>query len=305
MRGGYHQRIASALVAVLLRPSGCRARGFTVTDAAQNDPAGQVDALVTAIGPGLDAPAVNLRDVVLVTGPWLAGVSGVVAALRERVPQHKFVESTDMGSGDAPIAVVFVVSAAAGLTESDCALLDAAAEHTDAVIGVVSKIDVHRAWCDVLDGNRDKLARYAPRYRRVPWVGVAALPDLGEPRVDELVGAVETQLAGSDIARRNRLRAWDSRLQKTAERFDRDAAGAGRRAGLRHCANSAARPCGSGASRNPSTPSCCAARSSRPGSSCRTSHATAVRRCVVSCKRTPRAYLGATCPASRRIPAPG
>jgi hypothetical protein len=207
-----------------------RARGIAVTEAAHDDPAGQVDALVAAIGPRLDAPAINRRDVVLVTGPWMAGVSGVAAALRERLPQHKFVESTDLGPGDAPIAVVFVVSAAAQLTESDCALLDAAAEYTDAVIGVVAKIDVHRTWRDVLNANRDKLAAHAPRYARVPWAGVAALPDVGQPRVDELVGAVERQLAAPDVARRNRLRAWESRLQTVAKRFDRDAEGAGRQA---------------------------------------------------------------------------
>jgi hypothetical protein len=201
-----------------------------VTEEEQDEPAGQVDALVAAIGPRLDAPAINRRDAVLVTGPWMAGVSGVVAALRERLPKHKFVESTDLGPGDAPFGVVFVVSAAAGLTDSDCALLDAAADHTDAVIGVVSKIDVHLTWSDVLNANRDKLAAHAPRYAQVPWVGVAALPDLGEPRIEELVDAAETYFAGSDIARRNRLRAWESRLRTVAKRFDRDAEGAGRRA---------------------------------------------------------------------------
>ena len=126
--------------------------------------------------------------------------------------------------------MVFVVSAAAALTESDCALLDAAAADTDAVIGVVSKIDVHRNWRDVLAADRDALAAHAPRYRDVPWVGVAALPDRGEPRVDDLVAAVREQLADADLARRNRLRAWESRLQTVADRYDRDADGAGRRA---------------------------------------------------------------------------
>ena len=120
----------------------------------------------------------------------MAGVSGVVAALRERLPEHTFVESTELEPGEAPMAVVFVVSAAAHLTESDCALLDAAAEHTDVVIGVVSKIDVHRTWRDVLSANRDTLAAHAPRYAQVPWVGVAAAPDLGEPRIDDLVDTV-------------------------------------------------------------------------------------------------------------------
>jgi hypothetical protein len=194
------------------------------------DPAAQVDALVAAIGPRLDSPGINRRDVVLVTGPWMAGVTAVVSALRERVPQHKFVESADLGPGDAPVAVVFVVSAAAQLTASDCVLLDAAAEHTDVVVGVVSKIDVHRNWRDVLAANRETLTAHAPRYARVPWVGVAALPDLGDPSVDDLVREVDAQLADSDIARRNRLRAWESRLQTVAQRIDRDAEGAGRRA---------------------------------------------------------------------------
>jgi hypothetical protein len=194
------------------------------------DPAAEVDAMVAVIGPRLDSPGINRRDVVLVTGPWMAGVTAVVAALRERLPQHKFVESADLGPGDAPTAVVFVVSAAAPLTGSDCVLLDAAAEHTDVVVGVVSKIDVHRNWRDVLAANRDTLAAHAPRYGGVPWVGAAALPDLGDPIVDELVHAVDEQLADSDIPRRNRLRAWESRLQTVVQRIDRDAEGAGRRA---------------------------------------------------------------------------
>lgn len=196
---------------------------------ADRDPAAQVDALVAAV-PRLDSPAIHRRDVVLVTGPWMAGVSAVAAALRERLPQHKFVESADLGPGEAPMAVVFVVSAAAHLTASDCALLDAAAEDTDVVVGVVSKIDIHRNWRDVVAANRDILAAHAPRYCQVPWVGAAALPDLGEPQVDDLIGAVSGRLAEPAIARRNTLRAWESRLRTAKSRFDRDVEGAGRQA---------------------------------------------------------------------------
>ncbi|BBZ46308.1 hypothetical protein MPRM_35890 [Mycobacterium parmense] len=197
---------------------------------AGDDPAAAVDAMVAGVGPRLDPPTSQRRDVVLVTGPWMAGVSAVAAALHERLPQHKFIESADMGPGDAPMAVVFVVSAASHLTESDCALLDAAAEHTDAVIGVVSKIDVHRGWRDVVAANRDALTAHAPRYAGVPWVGAAALPDLGDPDVDDLVEAVSSRLADPDLAKRNRLRTWESRLQAAMRRFDRDVDGAGRRA---------------------------------------------------------------------------
>ena len=195
-----------------------------------DDPVAEVDAMVAAVGPRLGAPSVNRLDAVLVTGPWLAGVSGVVAALSERLPDRKFIESTDLIAGEAPTAVVFVVSAAAALTESDCALLDAVTTETAAVIGVVSKIDVHRNWADVLAVGRDVLASHAPRYRDVPWVGVAAAPEQGEARVDELVATVSEQLADADLPRRNRLRAWESRLQGIADRYDRDADGAGRRA---------------------------------------------------------------------------
>jgi hypothetical protein len=211
-------------------------REFSVTDQAGDDAVAAedtvdaVDAMVAAIGPRLGAPITQRRDVVLVTGPWLAGVSSVVAALSERLPEHTFIESTDLAPGEAPTAVVFVVSASAALTESDCAQLDAATADTDAVVGLVSKIDVHRTWRDVLAADRDVLTAHALRYRDVPWVGAAALPERGEPQVDDLVAAVRDQLADTDLPRRNRLRAWESRLQAVADRYDRDADGAGRRA---------------------------------------------------------------------------
>lgn len=198
--------------------------------AAREDPAARVDALVAAIGPKVGPLVIRRRDVVLVTGPWLAGVSSVVAALRQRAPRHEFVEPSALAPGDAPTAVVFVVSAAAPLTESDCALLDAAAEHTDVVIGVASKVDVHRSWREVLATDRATLAAHAPRYADVPWVGAAAAPQLGPSRMDDLVAALLSQLADPDIARRNRLRAWESRLQTLAQRFRRDAEGTGRKA---------------------------------------------------------------------------
>ena len=50
-----------------------------------DDPADAVDALVAAIAPQLDPPPISRRDVVLVTGPWMAGVSGLVTALRDRL----------------------------------------------------------------------------------------------------------------------------------------------------------------------------------------------------------------------------
>jgi len=193
------------------------------------DPVAAADAVVAAIDPGLGSPGVESRDVVLVTGPWLAGTSSLVDALRERLPDVTFVETGELSIIEAPIAVVFVVSAVARLTESDCALLDVAAANTDLVIGVVSKIDAHRNWRDVLAADRQALITHDARYRDVSWVGVAAAPDLGDPKIDELVERLG-HLGDARLARRNRLRAWENRLQTVMRRCEEEAAGAGRNA---------------------------------------------------------------------------
>ncbi|OYN81108.1 hypothetical protein [Mycolicibacterium sphagni] len=153
-----------------------------------------------------------MTHVVLVAGPWLAGTTSLVAALRDRMPEHRVLEAAELAAGEAPAAVVFVVSAAAPLTASDCALLDVVAAGTDAVIAVVSKIDVHRTWREVLAADQALLTERAARYRELPWVGVAAAPDLGLPVVDDLVTALRTVLADNTLTRRNRLRAKENRL---------------------------------------------------------------------------------------------
>ncbi|MBS9533269.1 hypothetical protein KIH27_06650 [Mycobacterium sp. M1] len=194
------------------------------------DPAAEVDALITELAPGARSPAVRRCDVILVTGPWLAGVSAMAATLRERLPERLVAEATDLAPGEVPVAVVFVVSAAATLTESDCALLVAAAAHTDPVIGVLSKIDLHPQWEQLLQTDRDILADYAPRYRDIAWVGAAAAPEHAEPLVDDLVAELTKLLDDAGLARRNRLRAWEFQLTTDVDRIDRDARGAGRQA---------------------------------------------------------------------------
>lgn len=163
--------------------------------------------------------------VVLVTGPRLAGVTAVAAALRDRLTAHAVVESAELRRGDAPVAVVFVVSATAPLTESDCAVLDGAAAGTDAVIGVVAKTDVHRTWREVLRADRTVLAAHDPRYATVPWVGAAAAPDIGAPDVDRLVEVLSHELADSTLETRNRLRAKRSQLTELSRRQDQVFAG--------------------------------------------------------------------------------
>lgn len=205
-------------------------RGAKIAARTRGAKIAEADAVVAAIDPGLNSPGVETRDAVLVAGPWLAGSTSVMAALRERMPDTTFVESTELVAGEAPAAVVFVVSAAAPLTESDCALVDLATRYTDVVIGVVSKIDAYRDWRDVRDADAQILSERDARYARLPWVGVAAAPDLGEPQLDELVELLTGELADPDIARRNRLRAWETRLDAVIRRYEADGSGADRQA---------------------------------------------------------------------------
>jgi hypothetical protein len=129
-------------------------------------------------------------SVIAVVGSPSAGVSSLAAALADRLPDHTVVEASL-----APDAVVVVASAVAPLADSDVDLIERAAAGTDLVVGAVSKTDAHRGWRDVQAADRALLARRDERYRQVPWVGVAAAPDLGEPDVDELVRALVACLA--------------------------------------------------------------------------------------------------------------
>lgn len=125
---------------------------------------------------------------IAVTGPALGGVSAVAAALSEALPDVSVVEWTAR-CRQRPDVVVFVVSAAAPMTGSQAAILETvlAATGRVAVVAAVSRIDLHRAWADVLEINR---GMWAAGRVAIPWVGVAADPDLGERRIDDLVDAV-------------------------------------------------------------------------------------------------------------------
>src|SRR6185312_9055365 len=53
---------------------------------------------------------------------------------------------------------------------------------------------------------------------------------LGEPRIGALVDALEEGLSDPNLPRRNRLRAWETRLTHALRRHETAAAGAGREA---------------------------------------------------------------------------
>ena len=157
--------------------------------------------------------------VVLVTGPPRAGVTAMVDELRRRMPSYRFVDRRDTDDTDVPAVVVIVVSAVAPLVESDCVLADLATERTAEVIAVVSKIDDHRPWREVLAADRARLVDRGARWEQVPWVGAAAAPRLGAPQVDELVELLDARLRDPTLLERKTLCAWSFRtVQRTRER---------------------------------------------------------------------------------------
>ncbi|MFN8228593.1 MAG: hypothetical protein U0R18_17955 [Mycobacterium sp.] len=134
--------------------------------------------------------ALGAAVIVLVCGPPRAGVTAVADALRDALSGVDVVEPAGLRPGNAPAVVVFVVSAAARLATSDCLVLDGVldAVSADRVVGVVSKVDAHRAWRDTVVASRS-------RYPTLSWLGVTAAPQLGERRIGELVDAVRLRLS--------------------------------------------------------------------------------------------------------------
>jgi len=132
---------------------------------------------------------------ILVAGPPVSGVSAVVAALSAALPAHRVKEWSGGRVDDPPGVIVFVTTAAAPMTPSQAGLLDAVLAVTGPVpvVGAVSKIDLHRGWTAVLAANRG--------LRPTRWVGVAADPDIGAPRLDDLADAVRDRHRPSSPAR--------------------------------------------------------------------------------------------------------
>lgn len=161
---------------------------------------------------------------IVVAGPPLSGVSGVVRALAERMPGQRVCEAAQLTGSEHPAVVVFVVCAAAPMVESDAVLLDAVAERTDTVLAALTKIDVHRGWRAVRDTNRAWLGRRTPRYSAIAWSAVAAEPQVGPPRLEELEAALRGALARGDLEHRNGLRARESQLRAQIARGDHDEA---------------------------------------------------------------------------------
>ena len=159
-------------------------------------------------------------DTILVAGAARAGVTSVLARLRERMPGRRFVEADELAADEVPLVVVVVVSADAPVVPSDCARVARVTARTGAVLGVVNKVDDHRTWRRVLAADRDQLAAAVPRLAGIRWVGAAAHPRLGEPHVDDLIAVLTRELADPDLAQRTAARSRQADLEARAAEWE-------------------------------------------------------------------------------------
>lgn len=123
-------------------------------------------------------PASLLKHVALVDTP---GSGGLDEANTEIV-----LDAAERGLG-----LVFVVDAVAPLSRADLDLLAAAVGRVERVAFVLTRIDQHDAWPEMLAANRALLASRGPRLATAPWFPVSLDPD-GVFGVAELRHLLET-----------------------------------------------------------------------------------------------------------------
>jgi hypothetical protein len=108
-------------------------------------------------------PAALLARVALVDTP---GVGDLDAATADVV-----LDAAERGAG-----LVFVADASAPLNRVQLDLLAAAAGHLRRIVFVLTKIDEHESWRDVLAANRALLTDLGPQFAEAPWLPVAVPP---------------------------------------------------------------------------------------------------------------------------------
>ncbi|MET7417478.1 dynamin family protein [Dactylosporangium sp. NPDC005555] len=109
-------------------------------------------------------PASLLKRVALVDTP---GSGGLDAANAEII-----LDAAERGLG-----LLFVVDAAAPLPRADLDLLAAAADRVDRIAFVLTRIDQHDAWPEMLVANRALLASRGQRLAAAPWFPVSLDPE--------------------------------------------------------------------------------------------------------------------------------
>jgi hypothetical protein len=170
------------------------------------------------------APIPLLERLTLVDTP---GVGGLDAAHGELAAE----------ASASATALLFVVDAAAPFTGGELAFLQRLGDQVETVLFALTKVDLHRGWRQVLDADRELLARHAPRFAGAQFLPVSArlfetaaaapTPDVAvllreRSGVAELQSALQRQVTGRAImlGEANVLRALSSALSGLIARLD-------------------------------------------------------------------------------------
>ena len=141
-------------------------------------------------------------------------------------------------------ALLFVLDAAAPITRGELEFLTRLGDRVETVLFALTKTDRHRGWRQILDANRNALARHAPRFADAEFHPVSArLSELaaGAPRVEvaallrersgiaALQTALQHQVTGraAMLGEANVLRALATALDGLAARLEAEHRGMG------------------------------------------------------------------------------
>lgn len=129
-------------------------------------------------------PSELARTLTLVDTP---GVGGLVSAHGELAVE----------ASAAADALLFVVDASAPFTRGELDFLAAVGERVDAVHFVVTKIDAYRGWREIVEADRQLLARHAPRFAEARFHPVSSrLAQAAAAQTDDRIRQAVDEQAG-------------------------------------------------------------------------------------------------------------
>ncbi|GGL96177.1 dynamin family protein [Nakamurella endophytica] len=135
-------------------------------------------------------PSEFARSLVVVDTP---GVGGLVAAHAELAAE----------AAAAATALLFVVDASAPFTRGELDFLARVADRVDSVHFAVTKTDAYRGWREIVEADRQLLARHAPRFADAPFHPVSArLAEAAEAQANPAVATVLRDQSGVPQLRR-------------------------------------------------------------------------------------------------------
>lgn len=104
-------------------------------------------------------------------------------------------------------ALLFVLDAAAPLTRGELEFLARLGDRVETVLFALTKTDLHRGWRQILDANRDALARHAPRFADAAFHPVSA-------RLFELAATSATPEVAALLRESSGIAALQTALQR-------------------------------------------------------------------------------------------